>query len=405
MLSFLIMAIVFVVYFGTATKWTFHPPWTIDYINPMAKALLQGRLDIPDPAMTYDLAFYNGRWYMTWGILAAIVHIPLQLIVGGRYVPALYTSLLFGTLTVGVVWSMLLRIRDEWFSSASLWSCIVFVSMYAFGTMQYYMSTLGSIWHVNQVVSTFFGVAGVAVILKKKRTVWKYMTSSAFLGIALFGRPTVALLFIIPIVLLINDIKQKRSFNMQLYQLIIGVCLPIFISLVFVGIYNKVRFGNPVDTGHKYLKEAIELAVKRERFGMLSLRYIPVNAWHMLVAPPKFAWNNRPTMQIDLNGNSIFFLSPLLIYFFGTLLFMRSKKRELILIIRALWMGIILTAVLSLLYYNTGWMQFGYRYALDFSFLLIILTYIWFNGKVYFWMVIPFVYTVWVNYAGILQLQ
>ena len=379
-----IVAAVFVVYFGTATQWTFHPPWTIDYINPMAAALRQGRLDIPNPSMTYDLAFYNGRWYMTWGALAAAVHIPLQLLAGGRYVPALYTSLLFGSLTVGLVWLMIERIRKDWFPKAPAWHTIIFALLYAFGTMQYYLSTLGSVWQVNQVVSTFFGVLGMAMILKKKRSITDYLLSSAFCGIALLGRPTVGLLFVIPVFL------SRKPY----------VLLPMLTAVFIVLAYNGVRFGNPLETGHRFLTEAPGLAAKREQYGMISLAYVPANAWHMILAPPRISWKNGLTLNIDLMGNSIFLLSPILFLALGTLPLIRLQS-----IVRALWLGMMLTAAASLLYYNTGWMQFGYRYALDFSFLLVILVYFWSAGRIRWWMAPLSLYTLWVNYTGIRLLQ
>lgn len=392
-----LVATVFLIYFGTATQWTFRPPWTVDYINPMAKALLQGRLDIPSPAMTYDLALYNGRWYMTWGALAAIVHIPLQLLVGGRYVPALYTSLLFGSLAVGVVWRMLRRIREDWFGHAPAWHTIAFTFLYAFGTMQYYLSTIGSIWQVNQVVSTFFGVLGTAVILKKKRSLWEYAASSALYGVAFMGRPTVGLLIIMPISLLIDEMRRKRA--------VVAVLLPIMVALIMVLAYNAVRFGNPLETGHRFLTEAPELAAKRQQYGMLSLVYVPTNAWHMIASPPRFTWTNGPTMIIDLNGNSIFLLSPILLLALGTLPWIWLKQRKDAQIIGGVWLGILVTAASSLFYYNTGWMQFGYRYALDFSFLLVILVYFWSAGSARLWMAPLAAYTLWVNYTGIRLLQ
>lgn len=399
-----LIAIVFIVYFGTATTWTFRPPWTIDFINPMAHALRQGRLDIPNPAMTYDLALYNGRWYMTWGALATIVHIPLQLVVGGRYVPALYTSLLFGSLTVGVVWQMLRQVRKDWFSEAPAWQTVALTFLYAFGTMQYYISTVGSIWQVNQVVSSFFGVSAIAVILKRKRSVRDYIASSALCGVALLGRPTVALLFVVPIFLFIDDIRRK-VIELYVWKAVIAVTLPMLIAVTVVLAYNAARFGNPLETGHRFLTEAPELAVKRERYGMLSLSYLPTNVWHMIVSPPRFGWVKAPTMSIDLMGNSIFFLSPMLLFCLGTLPWIRSKKRGYVYIIRAIWLGILINATSSLLYYNTGWMQFGYRYALDFSFLLVILVYFWSAGRMRWWMVPLTVYTLWVNYVGIRLLQ
>lgn len=389
-LTFVIIVItVFTVYFGTATQWTFRPPWTIDYVNPMAQALREGRLDISNPAMTYDLAFYNGRWYMTWGALAAIVHVPLQLVAGGRYVPALYTSLLFGSLTVGVVWQMLRQIRKDWFPREPAWQNVAFAFFYAFGTMQFYLSTVGSIWQVNQVVSMFFGALGVAVIFRKKRSIDHCITSFLCFGIALFGRPTVALLGIIPAVLFLDTIWRRPL-----------IVLPFFLAIVVLLVYNTARFGSPFETGHRFLTEAPELAAKREQYGMLSLQYVPTNAWHMIAAPPKIRWEKGLRFDIDLMGNSIFLLSPLLLFAFGTLPLIRKQP-----VIAAVWMGIVVTGAASLLYYNTGWMQFGYRYALDFSFLLIILAFFWFNGRLRWWVVPLYLYTLWVNYTGIRLLQ
>lgn len=382
------VAVVFVVYFGTATKWTFRPAWTIDYVNPMAAAIRQGRLDIPDPAMTYDLAFYNRRWYMTWGVLAAIVHIPLQILAGGRYVPALYTSLFFGSLTVGIVWWLLER---DWFPKTSTFGAFAFAGFYAFGTMQYYLSTVGSIWQVNQVVSTFFGVLGTAMIFKKKRSTRDYLFSSACYGVALLGRPIVGLMVVIPISLILSERRRKT---------IVAVLLLWLTAIGMLLAFNAVRFEDPFETGHRYLTEAPNLAAKRERYGMLSLAYVPTNAWHMLAAPPRFSWRNGPAVDIDLMGNSIFFLSPLLLFAFATLPIAKTKP-----VVKAAWLGIAVTAGASLLYYNTGWMQFGYRYALDFSFLLVLLVYFWFKGSVRWWMAPVFLYTFWVNYAGIRLLQ
>ena len=90
----LIFLVVFFVYFAVATQFTFQPKWAIDYFNPLTQSLLNFRLDIKDPAMTYDLVNYQGKWYVPWGILTSLFLIPLQLI-KGRFVPILYLSCFF----------------------------------------------------------------------------------------------------------------------------------------------------------------------------------------------------------------------------------------------------------------------------------------------------------------------
>lgn len=374
----------FIVYFGTATHWLFRPTWSLEYINTMAVSLRQGRLDIVSPSTIYDLANYHGRWYMTWGPLSALVHMPLQLVVGGRYVPTIYTSGIFGALSVGVVWFVLLRLRDEWFPLSRLRHVLFFVVLYAFGTIQFYLSTIGSVWQVNQVVSTFFGIFGLALILKKQRSTKDYVLSSTCCSIALWGRPVIGMLLVVPFFLFLTDSKQKQK---------LIAFTPVILSLFLLLAYNGARFGNPFETGHRFLVEAPDLAAKRQLHGIFSLSYLPTNFWYMMINPPRL-----PKLGIDLNGNSIFFLNPLLLFAFFTMKFKNT-------LIRAMWLGIIATALPSLLYYNTGWVQFGYRYALDFSFLLILLVYFWFKGRVFWWMYIVLFYTVWINYSGIRLLQ
>ncbi|MEK7543313.1 MAG: hypothetical protein AAB557_00430 [Patescibacteria group bacterium] len=396
-----IVAVVFVLYFGMATGWTFHPPWVIDYVNAMALSVRSFRLDIPNPPMTYDLISYNGRWYIPWGLLAPLVHIPLQLLVGGRFVPPIYTGLLFGSLTVGTVWWALRRLRDDWFPRQSVWMPLFGTFLYAFGTMQFYVSTVGSVWYVNQAVSTFIGVFGVAVILKKKRSIADYICSVACCSLTLLGRPTLVFLVIIPFFLFLYDTKQHASDRRKIVWLI----LPIMFTTALFLFYNAARFGNPFETGYRYIQEDPDLARNRQRYGMFSVFHAPRNLWHMTVASPHFFWKKGPVIDIDLAGNSIFVLSPLLALAFCTLPWVWSKTRTYTHVIMALWLGIAATALPTILYYSTGWMQFGYRYALDFSFLLIILIYFWSAGRIRWWMVPFFLYTLWVNYTGIRLLQ
>lgn len=396
-----IVGMVFVVYFGTATKWTFQPPWVIDYINSMALSIRLFRLDIPNPPITYDLILYNGRWYIPWGMLAPLVHVPLQLLVGGRFVPPLYTSLLFGSLTIGMVWWALRRVRDDWFPHEALWTPLFFTFLYAFGTMQFYVATVGSVWYVNQAVSMFFGVSGIAMILKKKRSIAEYVTSVACCSLIVLGRPTLAFLTVVPVFLFLRDAKQRVSDRRKIVWLV----LPMVIATTLFFLYNLARFDSPFETGYRYIQEDPVLAKNRQQYGMFSPSYTPRNVWHLMFAPPHFSWNRGPVVDIDLAGNSIFFLSPLLTLALFTIPWIWSNGKKYRQIIAAVWLGVLATALPTILYYNTGWMQFGYRYALDFSFLLVILVYFWSRGRMRWWMVPLLIYTLWINYTGIRLLQ
>jgi len=61
----------------------------------------------------------------------------------------------------------------------------------------------------------------------------------------------------------------------------------------------------------------------------------------------------------------LFFTSPALIYIF------KARIKEPI--VQACWLGVVCIMIPIITYYGIGWVQFGYRYALDFTPFLILL--------------------------------
>ncbi len=49
------------------------------YFNDLAAAFITGRLDLVNPLSTLDLTFYNGKWYVPFPPLPALLMIPWAL--------------------------------------------------------------------------------------------------------------------------------------------------------------------------------------------------------------------------------------------------------------------------------------------------------------------------------------
>ena len=157
---------VFVLYFGIATGFSFQSKWYLDYFNPLGQSIRQGRLDIVNPAVTYDLVQYGGKWYAPWGILPALFLIPVQML-KGRFVPPLYLTLFFASADVVIFYFLLQRTKREFLLKLSepfLWLVLI---LFAFGTTHLYVGTLGSVWHGDQMVSNFLERLGYTVYLRK----------------------------------------------------------------------------------------------------------------------------------------------------------------------------------------------------------------------------------------------
>ncbi len=402
-----IVGIAFVVYFGTATKFSFHPKWTLDYFNPMAQSMLNGRLDLIHPADTYDLVQYQSRWYAPWGILPALVLMVPQLVLG-RFTPSLYVSLLFASFDIVLVYLLLCRMKEEFLPLLTNKNIILLLFLFAFGTTHYYVGTLGSVWHVDQMVSSFFGTLGIYTIFKKKRSNADYLLSVIFFGVTLMGRATIVLLVLIPATLFVWDNAGKfflsgfsnKVFVLTKMALIFVVPLGIFCLWFFY--YNFVRFDHPFEYGYRYIHESEYLAQLRLSHGIMSLSNIPRNAWFMLFEIPHISYIKGIKIDINLNGNSIFFLTPpFFSAFLATPIVKRKKKWHIDPYIIALWVAAVVTILPSLMIYSTGWMQFGYRYSLDITVLLLLLTTFGMRGRITRLFTIGIVFSIVMHIVGI----
>ena len=394
LVPFVIFVVTFLAYFGIATQWGFRPKWALDYFNPLAQSLRQGRLDIVDPPVTYDLVNFGGRWYAPWGALPAFFLIPVQ-IAKGRFIPPLYVTLFFACADVVVFYFLLRRVQDEYlsgFTEASLWLVLV---LFALGTTHVYVGTLGSVWHVDQMVTNFFGTLGIYTIFKKKRRTKDYLLSIASFGIALLGRATIVMLVIVPAVLYARDYLftgRRKGQAVMRGIFLFGIPLGFFTILFFS--YNWLRFGNLFEYGYRFIRESPYLAEIRERNGIMSLLNSPTNLWHMLFELPVFYWNNGLNLHFNPKGNSLFFLSPPLLAAFWAKPWGKIE-------IAALWIAAIITMIPSLLLYSTGWMQFGYRYSLDIIATLVLLSVFGTNGRLNWLYILGIFFSIIVYQMGI----
>lgn len=374
-----------VVYVAVATQGTFHPKWALDYFNAMADALMHGRLDIVSPSVTYDLIEYQGKWFAPWGVLAAVCFMPFQLL-KGRFIPPLYVGVAFAGLNVVLFHWLLMRIRREFLPAMREWGVYAVTLLYAFGTMNFYVGTLGSSWHVDQMVSSFFGTLSLCIIFRRRRTFAEYCWSVIALVPAFFGHATIILLFVVPLSLYLYDLRHIRSSRLLWRRLFLGALLfgiPMGVGSAGFFLYNYLRFGSIFEYGYRYIHEAPNLEQLRLMHGVMSLRHLPNNFWHFALNMPTVSWQHGLRLGIDLYGNSLFFLTPPFLAAFLAFPFGRTGNGWTVRPhIAALWLGTVIAFLPSLLLYSTGWMQFGYRYALDITPHLVLLSVFGIKGRV-----------------------
>jgi hypothetical protein len=132
---------------------------------------------------------------------------------------------------------------------------------------------------------------------------------------------------------------------------------------IAAAVYNQVRFGSPADFGHNFLFNN-RVNADIDTYGLFNLHYLGRNLQAAFLLLPRLSLH-----PLKL-GYSPYGLSLLLTLPFGVLLFIPREKRRLDV---ALWCAVAFCALPGLLYQNTGYMQFGFRFSLDYTPYLLVL--------------------------------
>src|SRR5262249_39042354 len=127
-------------------------------------------------------------------------------------------------------------------------------------------------------------------------------------------------------------------------------------------VYNQARFGSITEFGHRYLDVRQQLQI--EQYGLASLHYLARNLAVAFTLLPDFG-TAAPSVQLRGPGLALWFPPPILLYQLGP----RTKPP----IHLALWLTVAAVAIPSLIYQNSGWVQFGYRFSLDYMVFLVML--------------------------------
>lgn len=116
-----------------------------------------------------------------------------------------------------------------------------------------------------------------------------------------------------------------------------------------------------------------------QRFGLFNYQYLPRNLATALALLPKLL-ATPPFVQISYHGLALWFTTPALFFLLwpqpgavdqaGTAAHAEANRRALSTVI-ALSVAPIIAA--ALLYQNTGYVQFGYRFSLDYTLPLVAL--------------------------------
>ena len=373
---YLVAALVYVSLLGTRAL----GPTVDNHYVHLALSWFQGQLSVlgNTPPGSNDWAFYNGRWFVSFPPLPALVIAPVVAIWGLATRDALFWALLAGT-APALLFIHLRRLSERGQSERSTRDNVALSALFAFGSVFFFVAVQGTVWFAAQVVASILLMLFLLCALDAERP-W---LTGVILGCLLATRPPAT-----PLVGLVFTVEALRRYRRDVELTIqhdahplvrafewlrgahIGrvlkehakVALP---ALTIVGLllwFNYARFDDPFTAGHEYLQ--IRWRQRIDEWGLFNLHYLPKNLAVFAASLP-WLYDHPPYVKVSLHGLALWFTTPALLW----TLWPRAFDARTV----GLWLAVIPIAFIDLCYQNSGWIQFGYRFALDYMPLLIVL--------------------------------
>jgi hypothetical protein len=227
--------------------------------------------------------------------------------------------------------------------------------MFAFGSVLFFSSVQGKVWYTAQVVGVALALVYAWAAIEAKRPV----VAGLALGAAALTRSAMAFMF--PLFVL-EAWRMAGGNRRVLVRTLARFAAPI-VAFALAGMaYNYARFASPTEFGHTYLDVRQQPLI--EQFGLASFHYLARNLAVAFTLLPEFV-GHAPWVQIGGHGLAIWVTTPLVL----AVAWPRAKPP----LHRALWITIVCVAAPSLLYMNSGWVQFGYRFSLDYLAFVVML--------------------------------
>jgi len=333
-----------------------HTPW--NHFALLADAWQKGRLDLGGPPPAYtgnnDFSHVAGKWYVVFPPFPALLLLPILALVKD---PARVLDGEFFLCLAGVAPALLFLAleklrrfgRSELDEFANLGLC----SCFAFGSVYFFCAEQGTVWFAAHVVGAALSAAYLLFALEAERP-WL-----AGLALGLGFATRTPLLFAAPLFVL----EAVRSARPRLLRSLLAFLTPVTAIVLLTFVHNQLRFGDPFEVGYRFLGIAWQHRI--EKWGLFGYHYLAKNLGVVLTSLPFWTPKGGVPFQINLHGLALWITTPAYLW----LLWPQRRAVPQ----RALWITVACVALPTLLYQNTGWLQFGYRFSNDYAVFLFAL--------------------------------
>lgn len=235
-----------------------------------------------------DYAYYDGKYYVYFGIVPELLlYLPCYLITG-RHMPNYMSVFIFYCGFILAVFALYKEACRRWFPHTPFILYLIAGILTICSGNYLFIIARPDLYDIPIISATMFTAAGLWLWIKGKYAESAKMKRICFfcgsLCMALVAgcRPQMLLFSILAIPLFWDEVIKKRElFSKKNIWDTVCICLPYILSAVGVMYYNGVRFSSPFDFGATYNLTSNDMTKRG-----FNLHHTILGLWHYFARPP-----------------------------------------------------------------------------------------------------------------------
>ncbi len=302
--------------------------------------------------------------YVSFPPLPAVLMLPSAL-ASGRAGNDVIPTVLCAALILPLAFGALRRLAAAGQSTRTTVDDLWLTAALGFGTVLFFAAVQGRVWFTAHVVGVALACGYAWASIEAARPI----VAGVCLGLAAITRTPMAFmfpLFVFEAVRMSGGWSrlrtEPRAAARALARPLLAFAAPVVVIAVAAMIYNAARFDAPTEFGHTYLN--VRQQAQIEAHGLFSYGYRARNLAVALPLLPELP-GKEPWLLVSGHGLALWITTPV----FLLLLWPRARPP----LHRSLWITVALVALPTFFYQNSGWVQFGYRFSLDYTVFLVLL--------------------------------
>ena len=365
------------------------------------------------------------KWYSSFPAFPSMAMAPFVVIHGYQLNDTSF-GVIVGALALALMYSLLRLLQETEGTGRSLADNVTLALMLGFGTLFFYCAIRGEVWFSAEVM----GVALTCLYLRNAVSARRPLLAGLFWSMAVLTRTPLfftGIFFVFEAIApekgsRVNQIKTFLSAPKTAWPKLQNFILGALPLGLFAAITNKMRFGSFTEFGHRFFfNNRVNSDI--DTFGLFHPNYLPRNLDAAFLRLPEFA---QGLLQYNPWGMSLFLTLPMMALFFTSAKFEKRAwlatgamavtlimsavlpaqpgsapvgERSMVLwlilaatLIFFVWLALewvndaevprlavpllitlMACVVPGLMYQNTGYAQFGFRFSLDYTPYLVLL--------------------------------